>query len=482
MSLYTLEPGELEEHPSSGHETRTRRTFPIGVLREKASWFIRMRWLVVFSLLSFGLLSHLAESQLQALGVVPGKIWPFATAAVLVLGNVFVALGVRRPEGALSLAANLWVQIILDMACIGVVIHFVGVFGFAPSLYFLHIALACIFFDLWASFVVLLVALASYFLCIYVELAGWVEPAALMLSWQPEARLEMSGWSIVTMSAGYALMMLALWYIVSRMSVRLREHERSVVQTAKKVLRLQEDRDKYAVQMTHQLKAPLDAMRSIMMLITEGYVEPVSEAIRKRLLEIDKQSEGLCELILDVLRLYNLQKAAGGPLEPVDVDLGARIRAAAVDLQQMADKRRVRVDLDVGELSIKGVPLQIDLLLHNLLSNAITYSFPEGEVRVLGGRDEATGEVFFEVLDEGIGISAEKLPKIFEEYYHTRRLSSTIVPRPGSASPLSKRLLKPMASGFRLKVSLARGPVFGYSSPVGLRSSSRHSRSCPICE
>lgn len=483
MSSYTLEFGELEAQAQSARETGTRRTFPLGLLREKAHWFINMRWVVIFSLLSFGLLSHLAESQLQALGVIPGKTWPLATAAVLILGNCFVALAVRRPEGSLSLSANLWVQIILDMACIGVVLHFLGVFSFAPSLYFLHIALACIFFELWASFGVLLLALASYFLCIYVELAGRVEPAALMMSWQQEARLEMSDWSILAMSAGYALIMLALWYIVSRMSVRLQEHERSVVQAAKKVLRLQEDRDKYAVQMTHQLKAPLDAMRSIIMLITEGYVEPVSEAIRKRLLEIDKQSEGLGELIFDVLRLYNLQKAAGRPLEPVNVDLGARIRTAAVDLQQMADKRRVRVDLDVGELTIQGVPLQIDLLIHNLLSNAITYSHKEGAVRVLGGRDDATGKVFFEVCDEGIGIPAEKLAKIFEEYYHTEEAFKHNSTSTGIGLAIVKKIAETHGLQIQVESEVGKGTCFRVLFPSWLpKPAPAPSRSCPICE
>ncbi|MBN2427005.1 MAG: HAMP domain-containing histidine kinase [Deltaproteobacteria bacterium] len=483
MSLYTLEPAEWGGTSPSDHKADSRRTFPLGILLEKARWFIRMRWVVVLSLLSFGLLSHLAESQLQALGVIPGKIWPIAIAAVLVLGNSFVALAVRRPQRSLSLPVNLWVQIILDMACIGVVIHFVGVFSFAPSFYFLHIALACIFFDLWASFGVLLLALASYTLCIYVELSGWVEPAALMLSWQQEARVEMSGWSIVTMSAGYALIMLALWYIVSRMSVRLREHERSVVQAAKKVLRLQEDRDKYAVQMTHQLKAPLDAMRSIMMLITEGYVEPVSGDIRKRLLEVDKQAEGLGELILDVLRLYNLQKAAGRPIEPVDIDLGERIRAAVVDLKQMADKRRVRVNLDVGELSIKGVPLQIDLLLHNLLSNAITYSFSEGEVHVVGGQDEANGRIFLEVRDQGIGIAAEKIPKIFEEYYHTEEAFKHNSTSTGIGLAIVKKIAETHGLKIQVESEVGKGTCFRILFPRRLpQLPPDHDRSCPICE
>jgi signal transduction histidine kinase len=460
MSSYTLEPRKLEENSQPNREKGTRRAVPLGVLRENARWFIRLRWLVVFSLLSFGLLSHLAESQLQGLGITPGKTWPIAIAAVLMLVNFFVELAVRRHDGSLRLSANLWVQIIFDMACLGVVLHFLGVFSFAPSLYFLHIALACIFFDLWASFLVLLLALASYSLCIYVELVGWVEPAALMQSWQLQARDEMSVASIMAMSAGYALMMLALWYIVSRLSLRLRAHERSIVQTARKVLRLQDDRDKYAVQMTHQLKAPLDAMRSIIMLITEGYVEPVSGAIRGRLLDIEKQAEGLGKLILDVLRLYNLQKAAGGPLEPEDVDLGARVRAVAVDLQQMADKRRVRVDLDVGELNVRGVPLQIDLLLQNLISNAITYSYEEGAVRVLGGRDEATGAVFFEVRDEGIGIVAEKLPKIFEEYYHTEEAFKHNSTSTGIGLAIVKKVAETHGLRIQVESEVGKGTCF----------------------
>ena len=51
-----------------------------------------------------------------------GESYAIMMDILLVLGNAFVALAVRRPERSLSLEANLWVQIILDMACLGVVI------------------------------------------------------------------------------------------------------------------------------------------------------------------------------------------------------------------------------------------------------------------------------------------------------------------------------------------------------------------------
>ncbi|MDP2305461.1 MAG: HAMP domain-containing sensor histidine kinase [Pseudomonadota bacterium] len=169
----------------------------------------------------------------------------------------------------------------------------------------------------------------------------------------------------------------------------------------------------FAADLVHEVKNPVAAVRAV----AEALERPADAERIARLARVLRDSSDR----LDVLarRFLELARAeaglAGDPRE--NVDLGVLV-AALVDGMRV-DERHARVTFIVEAHSpavVSGVPERLETAVRNLLENAA--HFARGEVRV-GVRVESTF-VLLSVKDDGPGIAAEDLPRIFDRFF-TRR-------------------------------------------------------------
>lgn len=244
---------------------------------------------------------------------------------------------------------------------------------------------------------------------------GLIDPKSLLIGIAHRAPV---GETLLLASANVAIL-ISIWYVVSKLSTIVREHEKSIIDAEERLRRLQHERDKYAVQMTHQLKAPLDAVRSSLMLIIQGYVDPVSDSIKERLEEMDSRARGLGSLIMNVLKLYQLQMESSQVIPFETADLEELLGKAISGLGPLARERKITLQVESESIEVECVPDRIEMLIHNIVSNAIMYSHPGGKVKVTCRRDPKSKKPLLTVTDHGIGIHPDKISKIFVEYYHT---------------------------------------------------------------
>lgn len=90
-----------------------------------------------------------SSDALARLGISEQQKWPIAIIIVLVVANIayIFALNHGKPSKYNSPSINLWAQIIVDLICLSVVVHYIGSTTTPISFFYvLHIALACIFF------------------------------------------------------------------------------------------------------------------------------------------------------------------------------------------------------------------------------------------------------------------------------------------------------------------------------------------------
>jgi two-component system phosphate regulon sensor histidine kinase PhoR len=102
-----------------------------------------------------------------------------------------------------------------------------------------------------------------------------------------------------------------------------------------------------------------------------------------------------------------------GAMEPVD--LMAVVHDASARMAGRADAAEVSLVVEGEPVLVEGYPRIVDELVSNLMSNAIRYNKPGGEVRVHVGLVE--GRPTLEVADTGIGIPEEAQAKVFERFY-----------------------------------------------------------------
>lgn len=128
-----------------------------------------------------------------------------------------------------------------------------------------------------------------------------------------------------------------------------------------------------------------------------------------------RRLQRLVEELLDLAAL----ESGNLPLEVGPVDAPSALRAAFDELAPLA--RRGEIELRLGPveaLTVRADSARLDQVLRNLVDNALKYTRPGGQVRMGCRRRGDTGVL--EVSDNGVGIPAEELPRIFDEFYRVR--------------------------------------------------------------
>ncbi|HVI84665.1 MAG TPA: ATP-binding protein, partial [bacterium] len=169
---------------------------------------------------------------------------------------------------------------------------------------------------------------------------------------------------------------------------------------------------------SHDLRTPLAAITGALSSLADD-TAPLDRAVRRELLENAKEeADRLNRLVGNLLDMNRLE---GGALklriEPGDVE--DLIGAALTQLGDAAQHRDVRVHLDAG---LPLVPMDFALMtqaLVNLLDNAIKYSPADTPIDI---RAHLTnGDVEIRIEDQGAGIPAGDLSRIFDKFYQIQR-------------------------------------------------------------
>ncbi|MDE2366791.1 MAG: HAMP domain-containing histidine kinase, partial [Betaproteobacteria bacterium] len=394
------------------------------VLIGNAHWFIIFRWAVIGVLLLFQIFALIASDTLTKIGITHQQGWPVAVTALLCIANILYiyALDFRPQTRYNSPSINIWAQIIVDLLCLSVVVHFIGSIATpAPFFYVLHIALSCIFFSTMESLIVTGLVCAMYGIVLLIE-------NPLLFLAHPSVLISPDGSAIHLLKIDILLWMFTLdvlffvvWYVVSRLSIVVRTNERHLLDAYEQISRAQVEKDRYAVLMTHQLKAPLDAIRSKINLIKGNYCGEVPPEIREVLLKIDNRASGMAGLILDVLKLERLKAAARDPGNLEHISVESVIRKCIDKLSPIASSRHITLRASIEDFIVEGIPSQFEILFENIISNAIAYSYDGASVEISAVPGKQGSSAMVTVVDHGIGIGDKDLPHIFDEYFYTPR-------------------------------------------------------------
>ena len=438
------------------------------LLLENGVWFCTLRWLVCAALLGLGVLALFFDSRLRQYGIHLDPGWPLGTASVLLAVNVIYLMLIRAPSTAEQRRSRalwgLWMQILLDLAVLTVVVHYLGSLDtFAPFMYIFHIVLACIFFPRGESLLVMLAAMGMYLVCIFLEIAGVIAPvlASPLAPGRNAAPLVF----VALHFCSVAFISVTVWYLTSRLAGALRQRDLELEASNRRLRAATEERMQYMLRTTHQLKAPFAAIHANAQLLLGGYCGTLSEQATAIIKQIAARCEMLSRSIKAMLQLTNLRSRVVPSPAPVPIDLPAVIRACINNLQPQAAKRRIRLDEELPEAWASGNPEHVQMMLENVLANAINYS-RDGERVVVSCRPKAGGGATVVVRDHGIGIAAEKLPRIFDDYFRTNEAVAHNNASTGLGLAIVRQAAVAGQIGVRVDSAPAQGTVFSLNFPA----------------
>ncbi|MEX2660542.1 MAG: ATP-binding protein [Vicinamibacterales bacterium] len=184
----------------------------------------------------------------------------------------------------------------------------------------------------------------------------------------------------------------------------------------------------FVANVSHELRTPLTAVRGYVEALLDGVPDP--EQSQRFLETIARHTLRMERLVRDLLRLARLD-AGQESLERVVCRIDALFNAVEADLAEAAEARAVTVTRDIAPeaAAVNGDPAKLHDALRNLLENAINYS-PEGGTITLASRRH-DGHVVITVTDEGPGIPASDLRRVFERFYRVDKARSRGARDPG---------------------------------------------------
>lgn len=227
---------------------------------------------------------------------------------------------------------------------------------------------------------------------------------------------------------------------------------------------LENMRRDFVANVSHELKTPLASIKAYAETLRLGALDDPENRL-DFVKQIEDQAEVLDVQIADLLRLSELE--SGKPsFELTTIDLSHAFEKCRKRFLVEAERR----DLDIKIFGFGDAPCEIETdraamrsILDNLVSNAIRYAKPSGEVRLEAELDQDW--VYIRVIDHGIGMSEENCERIFERFYRIDKARSRDLGGTGLGLAIVKHTVMALGGTIRVESKLGQGTTFFIKLP-----------------
>ena len=261
-----------------------------------------------------------------------------------------------------------------------------------------------------------------------------------------------------------ALAVLANNAAIALENTRLFEQERDTVRRLRELDAMKSD---FLATVQHELRTPLTAilgMSDLLEMCWEMWDDtPKMEAVH----DIQVAAKNLYDIVETLIDFSLLESDTLG-LNPSR----ARVRSAVEQaVHQVGERMKgglpVTVDVDVPEdAEVYADPDRFQQVVRALLDNAVKFTPKGGHVRVLAGKNGNADKLRVDIVDDGIGIPSESLPRIFERFYQVDNSATRKFGGTGMGLALVQRLVQAHGAAVEVESTPGKGTRFSLLWPV----------------
>ncbi|MFH1113927.1 MAG: PAS domain S-box protein [Pseudomonadota bacterium] len=220
----------------------------------------------------------------------------------------------------------------------------------------------------------------------------------------------------------------------------------------------------FVANMSHEIRTPMNAVIGLTEL---GLRADPSPKLNDYLTKIRTSAKSLLGIINDILDFSKIE-AGRLDIEFVEFDLRDIMRDLTSVLGEMAARKGLEfvvfVDRSVP-CGLKGDPLRLRQVLMNLANNAIKFTH-YGEIVVraaLVQKDSKRATIHFSVKDSGVGLSADKIPKLFDSFFQADGSTTRKYGGSGLGLTITKRLVEMMGGKIHVESEPEKGSMFFFA-------------------
>jgi two-component system phosphate regulon sensor histidine kinase PhoR len=225
---------------------------------------------------------------------------------------------------------------------------------------------------------------------------------------------------------------------------------------------LERTREEFVANVSHELRTPLSLIKGYVETLLDG-AKDNPEVATKFLQTIQRNSERLQLLIEDLLTISELESGRLR-MNLQTVQLHAIAEKVLDDFRTQARARRVTLANDVPDLAARADADRLQQVLGNLVGNAIKYGRNDGRVRVSGQKVNGGG-IELCVEDDGPGIPAEALERVFERFYRVDKARSREQGGTGLGLSIVKHIVQSHGGKVWTKSEPGKGAAFYFTLP-----------------
>jgi K+-sensing histidine kinase KdpD len=227
-----------------------------------------------------------------------------------------------------------------------------------------------------------------------------------------------------------------------------------VYQAVRRQIRLQHQQENFMMAITHELKTPI----AIAKLNLETLLKySLSEEKKQKMLQATLQETNRLNTLASNILVSSQLEGGRYRTAKEELDLSDLTKTAISDFKNRFPERHFQCEIE-SEIDINGDPLLLQILVNNLIENAIKYSPKEGTLSFKLFQKSKT--IQFHVTDEGPGIPEDEKKRIFEKFYRIGNETTRTAKGTGLGLYLCKKIVEDHNGHIRVTDNTPRGSNF----------------------
>jgi signal transduction histidine kinase/ligand-binding sensor domain-containing protein/DNA-binding response OmpR family regulator len=271
-----------------------------------------------------------------------------------------------------------------------------------------------------------------------------------------------TNWAYAVYIFLFGFLIITVWRFQTNRLKMKHELELEHVQSGK-LKEVEQMKSQFFTNISHEFRTPLTLIKGPAKLILD---QTKDEMIKENAILINRNSEKLSRLVNQLLDISKIE-AGEMKLHTSRVNIVSLLREMVLSFADYADRKKIVLNLDSDEEQI-FVWLdtdKVEKIVSNIISNAFKYTPENGKITVMVNQNKNTANI--KITDTGIGISKDRIPKIFDRFYQADQNHVNVQDGTGIGLALSKELVLLHKGEIEVESEEGEGTTFTITFPLG---------------